>query len=118
MSEIWHMKLDVSASYLAKQLQALSRAGLVRSPGRGTVDRCDHIEHVHLHGDRRRVPPATPAESCAAPCPIAHAMTGAAAAWREALRSVAIPPSVCRRGRMPGSSAWVPVSCRRSSPRC
>lgn len=34
VSEIWHMNLDVSVSCPAKQLQLLSRAELVRSPGR------------------------------------------------------------------------------------
>lgn len=99
---------DVSASYLAKQLQALSRAGLVRSvqgkaggyvltrePASITV--LDVVEAVDGPGEafncteiRQRGPLATPAESCAAPCPIARAMTRADTAWREALRAVSI----------------------------
>ena len=99
---------DVSASYLAKQLQALSRAGLVRSvqgkaggyvltrePASITV--LDVVEAVDGPGPaftcteiRQRGPLATPAESCTAPCPITRAMSSADAAWRAALRAVSI----------------------------
>ncbi|WP_210589031.1 Rrf2 family transcriptional regulator [Streptomyces sp. GESEQ-35] len=99
---------DVSASYLAKQLQALSRAGLVRSvQGKAggyvltreaaSITVLDVVEAVDGPDQaftcteiRRRGPFATPAESCTAPCPIARAMTAADAAWREALRAVSI----------------------------
>jgi Rrf2 family protein len=119
---------DVSASYLAKQLQALSRAGLVRSvqgkaggyiltrePASITV--LDVVEAVDGPGQaftcteiRQRGPLATPAESCTAPCPIARTMARADAAWREALRAVSItdlvqdvvsvsgPPTMARIG--------------------
>jgi Rrf2 family protein len=99
---------DVSASYLAKQLQALSRAGLVRSvqgkaggyvltrePASITV--LDVVEAVDGPGPaftcteiRQRGPLATPAEACTAPCPITRAMSSADAAWRDALRAVSI----------------------------
>ncbi|MEV6169249.1 Rrf2 family transcriptional regulator [Streptomyces sp. NPDC051954] len=99
---------DVSASYLAKQLQALSRAGLVRSvqgkaggyvltrePASITVldvvEAVDGTERAFTCTEiRRRGPFATPAEACTVPCPIARAMTAADAAWREALRAVSI----------------------------
>ncbi|WP_328891112.1 RrF2 family transcriptional regulator [Streptomyces sp. NBC_00316] len=119
---------DVSASYLAKQLQALSRAGLVRSvQGKAggyvltrepaSITLLDVVEAVDAPGPaftcteiRQRGPLATPAEACTAPCPIAHAMAGADAAWREALRAVSIadlvrdvasasgPPAMARIG--------------------
>ncbi|KAB8171202.1 Rrf2 family transcriptional regulator [Streptomyces sp. 3MP-14] len=99
---------DVSASYLAKQLQALSRAGLVssaqgkaggyaltREPSAITV--LDVVEAVDGPAPaftcteiRQRGPLATPAESCTVPCAITRAMTTADAAWRAALRSVSI----------------------------
>ena len=99
---------DVSASYLAKQLQSLSRAGLVRSaqgqsggyvltrtPRDVTV--LDVVEAVD--GDRppfvctevrQRGPLAAPPEACTAPCAISRAMTAADDAWRAALRAVTI----------------------------
>jgi Rrf2 family protein len=99
---------DVSPSYLAKQLQALSRAGLVRSvqgksggyvltrsPDRITV--LDVVEAVDGPGPsficteiRQRGPLATPAEACTAACAITRAMAGAEAVWRNALRAVSI----------------------------
>ena len=119
---------DVSASYLAKQLQALSRAGLVhsvqgnaggyvltREPASITV--LDVVEAVDGPREafacteiRQRGPLATPAEACAAPCPIARAMSAADSAWRAALRAVSIadlaqnvasasgPPAMARIG--------------------
>jgi Rrf2 family protein len=99
---------DVSGSYLAKQLQSLSRAGLVHSvqghaggyeltrpPGEITV--LDVV--VAVDGPqpafvcteiRQRGPLATPAEACAAPCVISRTMAAAERAWREALRAVTI----------------------------
>jgi Rrf2 family protein len=98
----------VSPTYLAKHLQALSRAGLVRSTqgqdggyvltrdaarismldivraidGGQPAFRCTEI--------RRRGPRATPPERCTAPCAIARAMAGAEAAWRGALAGVSL----------------------------
>ncbi|WP_433894512.1 RrF2 family transcriptional regulator [Streptomyces sp. CA-111067] len=99
---------DVSASYLAKQLQALSRAGLVRSvqgkaggyvltrePASITV--LDVVEAIDGPGPafvcseiRQRGPLATPPEACVGPCAITRAMSNADAAWRESLRAVTI----------------------------
>ncbi len=90
---------DVSASYLAKQLQALSRAGLVcsvqgkaggyvltREPASITVldvvEAVDGPEQAFTCTEiRQRGPLPTPAEQCTAPCAIARAMAGADAAW-------------------------------------
>lgn len=99
---------DVSASYLAKQLQALARAGLVRSvqghaggyvltrsPESITV--LDVVEAVDgarpafaCTEIRQRGPLATPQEACTKPCAISRAMTAADQAWRDALRAVTI----------------------------
>ncbi len=99
---------DVSPSYLAKQLQALSRAGIIRSvqgksggyvltrsPEKITV--LDVVEAIDGAGPaficteiRQRGPLATPAEECTVPCAVSRAMAKAQNAWREALRSVSI----------------------------
>jgi Rrf2 family protein len=99
---------DVSPSYLAKQLQALSRAGLVRSvqgkaggyvltrsPALITV--LDVVEAVDGPGPafvcteiRQRGPLAAPPQSCTAPCAITRAMARADTVWRDALRSVSV----------------------------
>ena len=99
---------DVSGSYLAKQLQALSRAGLVQSvqghaggyvltrpPTEITV--LDVVEAVDgarpafvCTEIRQRGPLATPPEACLQPCAISRAMTAADEAWRAALRAVTI----------------------------
>jgi Rrf2 family protein len=99
---------DVSPSYLAKQLQALSRADLIRSvqgkaggyvltrlPEEITV--LDVVEAVDGPGPsfvcteiRQRGPLATPPEACTAPCAISRAMANAETAWRAALGSVSI----------------------------
>lgn len=99
---------DVSGSYLAKQLQALSRAGLVTSvqgkAGGYVLTRAPELITVldvvaAVDGAapafvcteiRQRGPLATPAEACTRPCPVARAMAGADAAWRAALRAVSI----------------------------
>ncbi|WP_202238376.1 Rrf2 family transcriptional regulator [Actinacidiphila reveromycinica] len=99
---------DVSASYLAKQLQALSRAGLVRSvQGKAggyvltrepasisvldVVEAVDGPERAFTCTEiRQRGPLATPPESCAVPCAISRAMSAADAAWRASLRAVSI----------------------------
>ena len=99
---------DVSPTYLAKQLQALSKAGLVRStqgqsggyvltrpPSDITV--LDVVEAVDgarpafvCTEIRRRGPLATPPEACTAPCAISRAMSAADDAWRAALRAVTV----------------------------
>ena len=99
---------DVSASYLAKQLQALSRAGLVHSAqgnaGGYVLTRSPELITVldvvtAVDGPkpaftcteiRQRGPLASPPEACTAPCAIARAMAAADAAWRAALRAVSI----------------------------
>jgi Rrf2 family protein len=99
---------DVSPSYLAKQLQALSRAGLIRSmqgkAGGYVLTRSpelitvlDVVEAIDGPGPafvcteiRQRGPMATPPQACTAPCAINRAMAGAEHVWREALRSVSV----------------------------
>jgi Rrf2 family protein len=99
---------DVSSTYLAKQLQALSRAGLVhsvqgksggyvltRSPDEITlldvVEAIDGEQSTFVCTEiRQRGPLATPADACSAPCPVARAMLAADQAWRDALRDVTI----------------------------
>jgi Rrf2 family protein len=98
----------VSPTYLAKHLQALSRAGLVRStPGQvggylltREPDQITLLEVVEaIDGAapafrcteiRQRGPLAAPRESCTKPCPIARAMAAAEQAWRSALGDVSI----------------------------
>ncbi|HEX3786628.1 MAG TPA: Rrf2 family transcriptional regulator [Pseudonocardiaceae bacterium] len=125
---------DVSPSYLAKQLQALSRAGLIRSvqgkaggyvltrsPARITV--LDVVEAIDGPGPafvcteiRQRGPLATPPEACTAPCPISRAMAGAQTAWRDALRSVSIADLAhdvgadSGPGALAGISKWLSTS--------
>jgi len=99
---------DVSSSYLAKQLQALSRAGLVssvqgkaggyvltRAPAHITVldvvMAVDGSQPAFVCTEiRRRGPRATPEEACTRPCAIARAMAGADTAWRAALQAISI----------------------------
>ncbi|MFC1413498.1 Rrf2 family transcriptional regulator [Streptacidiphilus sp. N1-12] len=99
---------DVSGSYLAKQLQALSRAGLVHSAqgksGGYTLTRdpdsitvLDVVQAVNGAAPafvcteiRQRGPLATPAASCTAPCAIARAMAAAETAWRQTLAAITI----------------------------
>ncbi len=98
----------VSATYLAKQLQALSRARLVRSvQGKAggyvltraprEVSVLDVVEAVDGPGPtfvcteiRQRGPLAAPPEACTAPCAITRTMIAADQAWRAALREVTI----------------------------
>ncbi len=101
-------------AYLAKHLQALSRAGIVRSragqvggyeltrpaaqisalevvraiDGDGPAYRCTEI--------RQRGPLAVPAERCERPCAIARAMAAAEDAWADALRRVTIADLAAR----------------------
>ena len=99
---------QVSSTYLAKQLQALSRAGLVdsvqgkaggyvltRPPEEITV--LDVVEAVEGRQPtyvctevRQRGPLAASPEVCTAPCAIARTMYAADRAWRAALREVSI----------------------------
>jgi Rrf2 family protein len=108
---------DVSPSYLAKQLQLLSRAGLVhaaqgqsggyrltRDAARITV--LDVVEAIdgaqpafRCTEVRQRGPLATPPERCTAPCPIARVMASADHAWRESLRGVTIADLAADVGR-------------------
>jgi Rrf2 family protein len=99
---------DVSATYLAKQLQALSRAGLVHSAqgqaggyvltrSASEVTVLDVVEAVDgarpafvCTEIRQRGPMATPREACTEPCAISRAMSAADEAWRAALRDVSI----------------------------
>jgi Rrf2 family protein len=98
----------VSSSYLAKVLQALSRAGIAHSTqgavggyaltadpstisvldvvlavdGTEPAFRCTEI--------RQRGPLAAPPPACQRPCAVARAMAAAEAAWRSALAEVSI----------------------------
>ncbi|MFF1452125.1 RrF2 family transcriptional regulator [Streptomyces sp. NPDC058274] len=122
---------DVSPSYLAKQLQALSRGGLVRSvqgkAGGYVLTRSadlitvlDVVEAVDGPGPafvcteiRQRGPMATPPESCTAPCAITRAMAGAERAWRDALRATSVADlargvkSDYGPGALAGISTWL-----------
>jgi Rrf2 family protein len=106
----------VSPTYLAKQLQALSRAGLVRSvQGKAggyvltrapeEITALDVVEAVEGPGStfvcteiRQRGPLAAPPEVCTAPCAITRTMLAADRAWRAALREV----TIADLGRMVG----------------
>lgn len=99
---------DVSMTYLAKQMQALARAGLVRSvqgkaggyvltrdPDEITVlDVVVAIEGVEPQfvctEIRQRGPLGTPPEDCRTACPVAKAMLAAESAWRGALKAITI----------------------------
>ncbi|THA34537.1 Rrf2 family transcriptional regulator [Streptomyces sp. A1277] len=122
---------DVSPSYLAKQMQALSRAGLVHSvQGRtgGYVLTGDAAEITVLDvvqavdgADpafacteiRQRGPFGTPPGKCTEPCPIARTMAAADAAWRASLRAVSIADLVgsveesSGPRALPGIGAWL-----------
>ena len=98
----------VSASYLAKQLQALSRAGLVHSTqgksGGYALTRAPEtitvLDVVHAIDSpdpaficteiRQRGPLAAPAASCTTPCAITRAMAAGEDAWRRALSAITI----------------------------
>jgi Rrf2 family protein len=99
---------DVPAAYLAKHLQALSRAGVVNStPGQvggyaltRPAAEITLLEIVQAIDDnapgfrcteiRECGPLAIPAERCLAPCAIARAMATAEQAWRDALARVSV----------------------------
>ncbi|MEV4472147.1 MULTISPECIES: RrF2 family transcriptional regulator [Nonomuraea] len=95
-------------AYTAKHLQALSRAGIVRSTmgqvGGYTLTRpaaeISALEVVRaIDGDepayrcaeiRQRGPLGIPAEQCSRPCAIARAMAAAQDAWSRALAEISI----------------------------
>lgn len=99
---------DVSPSYLAKQMQALSRADLVKSVQGKTggyvltraaadISVLDVVQAVDGASPaftcteiRQRGPFGTPPEDCTKACPIARTMSAADAAWRAALQAVSI----------------------------
>ena len=99
---------DVSATYLAKQLQALSRAGIVRSaqghsggysltkPAKDitvldVVEAVDGAQSAFTCTEiRQRGPLAAAPAACKTPCAIHLAMIAADRAWRQSLKSVTI----------------------------
>ena len=99
---------DVSGSYLAKQLQALSRAGLVKSvQGKAggyvltrSPEKISVLDVVlAIEGStpmfecteiRQRGPLAAPPEDCERSCAVARAMLAGEQAWRSALREISI----------------------------
>ena len=121
----------VPGPYMAKQMQLLSKAGLVRtSRGRSggyalarapveinlwqiarAIDgpepafRCTEI--------RQQGPCATPRAECRQSCPIAAAFAGAEAAWRAALEGVTLADVIARVGEQSSpehlmkSMAWL-----------
>ena len=98
----------VSRTYLAKHLQQLSRADLVRStPGRvggyeltrpaaeisllQIIEAVDGSEPAFRCTEiRQRGPLPTPAEKCVKPCGVARAMADAERAWRRSLKKVSV----------------------------
>ncbi len=98
----------VPAAYLAKHLQAMSRAGLLESgqgPGGGyrlarpadaiavldVVEAIDGRESAFQCGEiRRRGPSARPAREYRVPCAIHAVMNDADEAWRHELRRVSL----------------------------
>lgn len=106
----------VPAPYMAKQMQALSKAGIVRT-SRGatggyalaraaeTITLLDVVRAVdgavpmfRCTEIRQRGPCASPRSDCAAPCAIARAFAQAEAAWRVALTDVTIAGMVATVG--------------------
>ncbi|MGC4879434.1 RrF2 family transcriptional regulator [Micromonospora sp. DT43] len=122
---------DVSGSYLAKQLQALARAGLIHSvQGKAggyaltrapeSISLLDVVHAVDGPGPafvcteiRQRGPLASPPEACTRACPIARAMASAEKAWRAALAAVTIADLARDVGvdsgpeALAGVSAWL-----------
>lgn len=114
---------DVSGSYLAKQLQALSRAGIVQSvqghAGGYRLTRpaaeitvLDVVEAIDGPGStfqcteiRQRGPLATPPEQCTKLCAVHRAMLRADHAWRGALRATTIADLVADVERDSGPQA-------------
>lgn len=119
---------DVSTTYLAKQMQALSRAGIVDSvqghaggylltkPAKD-ITMLDVVEAVDGPGAafvcteiRQRGPLATPPESCTTPCGINRAMLAADRAWRRSLQSVTIADLARSVRRSPAGDGLAPVA--------
>jgi Rrf2 family protein len=114
---------DVSSSYLAKQLQALSRAGLIQAVQghaggyrltrpTAEITLLDVVEAIDGPSStfvcteiRQRGPLATPPEQCEKACPVARAMIRADHAWREALRATTIADLVADVRRDSGPDA-------------
>ena len=98
----------IPRAYLAKHLQALSRAGIVQAtagqvggyaltrPAASVtmlevVQAVDGVEPAYRCTEiRQRGPLAVPAEQCGRPCAIARAMAEAQEAWYRALGAVSI----------------------------
>jgi Rrf2 family protein len=98
----------IPPAYLAKHLQSLSQAGILRStPGPvggysfarpvTQVTVLDVVKAIdgpgpafHCTEIRRKGPLALPPEKCAKPCTVAQAMMTADAAWRTALKGITI----------------------------
>lgn len=99
---------EVSRTYLAKHMQALSRAGLIHAtegrdggyllsrPGNEVtvyevVRAIDGPEPAFRCTEiRQRGPLPTTGEACATPCGIARVMATAERAWRDSLRAVTL----------------------------
>ena len=114
---------DVSPTYLAKQLQSLSRAGLVRSvqgqsggylltrpPDEITVlevvEAVDGPEPAFVCAEiRQRGPLAAAPEDCRTPCPIARVMIAADRAWRASLGAVTVADLAAAVGENSGPEA-------------
>jgi len=104
----------VPAAYLAKQLQALTRAGILEAaPGRGggyrlaraagaitmldVVDAVEGSERVfHCSEIRQRGPAAVARREYRLPCAVARAMYDAEAAYRASLRTTTIADLISR----------------------
>jgi len=104
----------VPGAYLAKHLQAMSRAGLLESvqgPGGGyrlarppadicvldVVEAIDGVEPAFRCSEiRRRGPSARPAREYRVPCAIHAVMDRADEAWRDELRAVSIADLMAR----------------------
>lgn len=107
----------VPAPYMAKQMQALSKAGIVRtsrgaSGGYALARGADAITLLDVARAvdgavpmfrcteiRQRGPCALPKTDCAAPCGIARAFASAEAAWRASLAAVTIADMLSSVGR-------------------
>ncbi|MER5808513.1 Rrf2 family transcriptional regulator [Streptomyces sp. NPDC002033] len=122
---------DVSPSYLAKQMQALSRAGLVTSVQGKTggyaltrpaheitvldvVQAVDGADPAFVCTEiRQRGPLGAAPEDCTKRCGIARVMGAAEAAWRASLRGVTIADLVGSVERdngpaaLPAVGAWL-----------
>ncbi|KJY37994.1 Rrf2 family transcriptional regulator, partial [Streptomyces sp. NRRL S-444] len=122
---------DVSPSYLAKQMQALSRAGLVTSVQGKTggyaltraaseITVLDVVQAVDGPGPafvcteiRQRGPLGTPPQDCTKPCAVARVMAAADAAWRASLQGVSIADLVgsverdSGPGALPSIGVWL-----------